>query len=93
MASVRSSSSVRALPPRLRAHGLPADVIASAVSGLETDEDALDALARRFLRGDVSDAARRRAGAALARRGFPIHEITAALRRVCGAGDGVFDDE
>ena len=84
----------RALPARLRQHGLPSDVIAAACQPLETDEDAIDALARKFLRGENTEASRQRAAAALARRGFPIHEINAALRRVCGVTDGVLlDDE
>ena len=83
----------RALPGRLRQHGLPADVIAAALQPIEPDGDALDALARKFLRGENTEASRQRAAAALARRGFPIHEINAALRRVCGAADGVLEDE
>ena len=84
---------VRALPPRLRQHGLPSDVIAAAMADLSTDEDELDALLIRQLRGKNDEASRAKAGAALARRGFPIHEINAALRRVCGAVDGVLEDE
>ncbi len=83
----------RALPARLRQHGLPADVIAAALQPIEPDGDALDTLARKFLRGENTEKSRQRAAAALARRGFPIHEINAALRRVCGAVDGVLEDE
>ena len=83
----------RALPARLRQHGLSSETIAAAMQPLETDEDALDALARKFLRGENTQAARQRSAAALARRGFPFHEINAALRRVCGTADGVESDD
>ncbi len=84
---------VRAIPAQLRAHGLPSEAIDRAMSGYEPDGGRLSALAQKLLRGDGSDASRRRVTAALLRRGFPIHEITAALNGICGARDRSFDDE
>ncbi len=83
----------RALFARLRAHGLDDETIRAALDALPENEDALDALALKFLRGDEDASARRRATAALLRRGFSISEINRALGRVCGAQDGVFEDE
>ncbi|MEA4823162.1 MAG: regulatory protein RecX [Clostridiaceae bacterium] len=83
----------RALFSRLRAHGLDDEPIRAALSALPENDDALDALAMKFLRGDEDVSARRRATAALLRRGFSINEINRALGRVCGAQDGVFEDE
>ncbi len=83
----------RALSAKLRAHGLDRETADAAIGALPDDDGAIDALALKFLRGATDDASRRRAAGALARRGFSISEINRALGRVCGAQDGVFEDE
>ena len=73
----------RALPARLRQHGLSAETIAAAMQTLpDRDGEELDAMVRKYLRGENTEASRARAGAALARSEYGVTdpEVLDAIR-------------